>query len=92
MVRSSQPTATKQHRKETAPSFCHASVNNSARTPVPYAVRDIHSDAWPNIADNDESSDVTPMTTSALRLVDPGPVAPYVPTGREIKPAKALTH
>jgi hypothetical protein len=44
------------------------------------------------LADTDESSDVSPVAASALRMVDPGPVAPYVPTGKEPKPAKALTH
>jgi predicted ribosomally synthesized peptide with SipW-like signal peptide len=44
------------------------------------------------LADTDDSSDVSPVAASALRLVDPGPVAPYVPTGKEPKPAKALTH
>jgi hypothetical protein len=44
------------------------------------------------LADADDSSDVSPVTASALRMVDPGPVAPYVPTGKEPKPAKALTH
>lgn len=40
------------------------------------------------LADTDESSDVTPVATSSLRLVDPGPVPPYVPTGNQGKPAK----
>jgi len=40
----------------------------------------------------DESNDVAPVEASAQRLLDPGPVAPYVPTGKEAKPAKALTH
>jgi hypothetical protein len=44
------------------------------------------------LADTDDSSDVSPVTASAQRMVDPGPVAPYVPTGKEPKPAKALTH
>jgi hypothetical protein len=44
------------------------------------------------LADTDESSDVSPVVTSAQRLVDPGPVAPYVPTGNERRPARALTH
>jgi len=44
------------------------------------------------LADTDESSDISPVAASAQRLVDPGPVAPYVPTGKEQKPAKALTH
>jgi hypothetical protein len=44
------------------------------------------------LAETDESSDVTPVEASAQKMVDPGPVAPYVPTGRQAKPAKALTH
>jgi hypothetical protein len=44
------------------------------------------------LADTDESSDVSPVAATAQRMVDPGPVAPYVPTGKEPKPAKALTH
>jgi pimeloyl-ACP methyl ester carboxylesterase len=44
------------------------------------------------LADTDESSDVAPVEASAQKLVDPGPVAPYVPTGKEAKPAKTLTH
>jgi hypothetical protein len=44
------------------------------------------------LADTDDSSDVSPVATSAQRLVDPGPVAPYVPTDKEPKPVKALTH
>jgi hypothetical protein len=39
----------------------------------------------------DESSDVAPVE-AAQKLLDPGPVAPYVPTGKQAKPAKALTH
>ena len=44
------------------------------------------------LADTDELSDVTPVEASAQKMVDPGPVAPYVPTGKQAKPAKALTH
>jgi hypothetical protein len=44
------------------------------------------------LAETDESSDVTPVEASAQKMVDPGPVAPYVPTGRQAKPVKALTH
>jgi pimeloyl-ACP methyl ester carboxylesterase len=44
------------------------------------------------LADSDEASDISPVAASAQRLVDPGPVAPYVPTGKEVKPAKTLTH
>jgi pimeloyl-ACP methyl ester carboxylesterase len=44
------------------------------------------------LADNDASSDIAPVETSAEKFIIPGPVAPYVPTGKEAKPAKALTH
>jgi hypothetical protein len=44
------------------------------------------------LADTDESSDVTPVEASAQKMIDPGPVAPYVPTGKQAKQAKALTH
>jgi len=44
------------------------------------------------LAETDESSEIAPVETSAQKLLDPGPVAPYVPTGKEAKPAKALTH
>ncbi len=44
------------------------------------------------LADTDESSDVAPVEASAQKLLDPGPVAPYVPTGKQAKPAKTLTH
>ncbi len=43
------------------------------------------------LADTDESSDVTPVATSALKMVDPMPVAPYVPTGNQAKPPAKLT-
>jgi pimeloyl-ACP methyl ester carboxylesterase len=43
------------------------------------------------LADTD-TNDIAPVEASAQKLVDPGPVAPYVPTGKEAKPAKALTH
>jgi hypothetical protein len=44
------------------------------------------------LAETDESSDIGPVETRAQKILDPGPVAPYVPTGKEAKPAKALTH
>jgi pimeloyl-ACP methyl ester carboxylesterase len=44
------------------------------------------------LADTDDSSDISPVAANAQRLVDPGPVTPYVPTGKEPKPVKALTH
>jgi len=37
-------------------------------------------------------SDLTPVETSSPKILDPGPVTPYVPTGNEPKPAKPLTH
>ena len=37
-------------------------------------------------------SDLTPVETSSPKILDPGPVTPYVPTGSETKPAKSLTH
>jgi hypothetical protein len=37
-------------------------------------------------------SDLTPVETSSPKILDPGPVAPYVPTGNEAKPPKSLTH
>jgi alpha/beta hydrolase family protein len=43
------------------------------------------------LAENDRS-DLAPVETSAENYVAPGPVAPYVPTGKQTKPAKALTH
>jgi hypothetical protein len=44
------------------------------------------------LADTDDSSAISPVATNVLPpLLDPGPVAPYVPVGKEAKP-KALTH
>src|SRR5579859_4938573 len=43
------------------------------------------------LADTDDSSDAGPVEASAQRMVDPGPVPPYVPTGKETKPPKAVT-
>jgi hypothetical protein len=44
------------------------------------------------LTDTDTASDVAPVETSAPKILDPGPVAPYVPTGNEAKPPKTLTH
>lgn len=44
------------------------------------------------LAETDDSSDVTPVATAQKIVLDPGPVAPYVPLGKEIKPERALTH
>jgi pimeloyl-ACP methyl ester carboxylesterase len=43
------------------------------------------------LADNDQSSDIAPVA-SAEKFIIPGPVPPFVPAGKEAKPAKALTH
>jgi alpha/beta hydrolase fold len=43
------------------------------------------------LADTD-ASDVAPVEISGDKYLPPGPVPPYVPTGKEAKPAKALTH
>ena len=43
------------------------------------------------LADTEESSDVTPVATSVLKIVDPMPVAPYVPVGNQAKPPAKLT-
>jgi pimeloyl-ACP methyl ester carboxylesterase len=40
----------------------------------------------------DADSDLTPVETNSPKILDPGPVTPYVPTGNETKPAKPLTH
>jgi pimeloyl-ACP methyl ester carboxylesterase len=45
------------------------------------------------LADTDESSGVAPVEASAQKPLDPGPVPPYVPTGKEVRPTKkAMTH
>jgi alpha/beta hydrolase fold len=38
-----------------------------------------------------ESDDVKPVDTSAPKVLDPGPVAPYVPSGKEAKSKSAMT-
>jgi len=43
------------------------------------------------LADSDSASDVGPVNTQPP-LVDPGPVAPYAPTGKAATPPKPLTH
>jgi hypothetical protein len=40
----------------------------------------------------DADSDLTPVETNSPKILDPGPVTPYVPTGNETQPAKPLTH
>jgi hypothetical protein len=43
------------------------------------------------LADTDTESDVKPVETSSSKVLDPGPVAPYVASGSETKPAKSVT-
>jgi hypothetical protein len=45
------------------------------------------------LADTD-TSDVAPVETNSQppKIFDPGPVAPFVPVGNEVQPAKPLTH
>jgi hypothetical protein len=43
------------------------------------------------LADTDTESDVKPVETSSSKVLDPGPVAPYVASGSETQPAKSLT-
>ena len=40
----------------------------------------------------DADSDLTPVETSSPKILDPGPVTPYVATGKETQPVKSLTH
>jgi pimeloyl-ACP methyl ester carboxylesterase len=44
------------------------------------------------LADNDQASAIAPVEASAEKFIIPGPVPPFVPTGKEAKPARALTH
>jgi hypothetical protein len=44
------------------------------------------------LADDDKASDMAPVEASAEKFSIPGPVAPFVPTGKQARPAKALTH
>ena len=45
------------------------------------------------LAENDESSSLAPVKANGPQAhLDPGPVAPYVPTGKSTKPATPLTH
>lgn len=43
------------------------------------------------LADTD-SGDITPVEVSTPKILDPGPVPPYVPVGNEASTAKSLTH
>jgi Chlorophyllase enzyme len=44
------------------------------------------------LADTDNASDLKPIEASTPKILDPGPVAPYVPTGNEAKLGTSLTH
>jgi pimeloyl-ACP methyl ester carboxylesterase len=44
------------------------------------------------LVESDTESDVAPVKTAAPLMTDPGPVAPYVPTGKQAQPGKPLTH
>ena len=44
------------------------------------------------LADNDQASAIAPVEASAEKFIIPGPVPPFVPTGKEAKPTRALTH
>ena len=44
------------------------------------------------LADNDQASAIAPVEASAEKFIIPGPVPPFVPTGKEAKRARALTH
>ena len=44
------------------------------------------------LADADSEQATKPVEASTSNILDPGPVAPYVPVGREAKAANALTH
>jgi len=44
------------------------------------------------LAETDESSSIAPVETNVQKALDPGPVPLYVPTGKEAKTAKHLTH
>jgi alpha/beta hydrolase fold len=45
------------------------------------------------LTDTDDAKDAAPVKTNAQQAnVDPGPVAPYVPTGKASKPAPTYTH
>ena len=44
------------------------------------------------LADTDSEEAVKPVEASMPKILDPGPVAPYVPVGKEAKVASVLTH
>jgi pimeloyl-ACP methyl ester carboxylesterase len=44
------------------------------------------------LADADSEQATKPVEASTSNILDPGPVAPYVPVGKEAKAANALTH
>ena len=44
------------------------------------------------LADTESEEAAEPVEASTPKILDPGPVAPYVPVGKEAKAANALTH
>ena len=44
------------------------------------------------LADTDSEEAAKPVEASTPKILDPGPVAPYVPVGKEAKAASALTN
>ena len=44
------------------------------------------------LADTESEEAAEPAEASTPKILDPGPVAPYVPVGKEAKAANALTH
>ena len=44
------------------------------------------------LADTDSEEAAEPVEASTPKILDPGPVAPYVPVGKEAKAANILTH
>jgi pimeloyl-ACP methyl ester carboxylesterase len=44
------------------------------------------------LADTDSEEAVKPVEASTPKILDPGPVAPYVPVGKDAEVASVLTH
>jgi hypothetical protein len=44
------------------------------------------------LSDTDSEEAVEPVEASTPKILDPGPVAPYLPVGKEAKAANILTH
>jgi len=44
------------------------------------------------LVESDTESDVAPVKTAVPLMTDPGPVPPFVPTGKQPQPEKPLTH